>query len=149
MIDKTTVIDARPTERPSPEVVMRDRQNLIALRPPTDPVTGRMVYDTPQAAQYRKALLDIVDRYGSLEDFKEALQEFAAGPGPQTATAAAPVVPGQPGLANGPPPPNPMTGPPAAASLAQFARSMMAGGPLPAAAGNAGLPGLMPHPPER
>ena len=129
---------------------MRDRQNLIALRPPTDPVTGRMVYDTPQAAQYRKALLDIVDRYGSLEDFKEALQEFAAGPGPQTATAAAPVVPGQPGLANGPPPPNPMTGPPAASSgLMQFAQQMMAGGGPPTAAGNAEPPALMPHTPER
>ena len=143
MIDDATLIDARPTERPSPEVVMQDRQNLIALRPPTDPATGMMVYDTPQAAQYRKALQSIVSRYGDMESFKDALKKLAAGPGPRLASAASPGVPDQPGLANGPPAPN-MAAPPAAPSLAQFARSLMGPGP-PAAAGNAGPPGLMPR----
>lgn len=144
MIDEPTVIDKRPTERPSPEVVLRDRQNLLALRPPDDPVTGAMVYDTPQAAQYRKALQGIVDHYGSIENFQDALKKFAAVPASQLAPAAAPGAPGQPGLANGPPAPN-MAGPPAASSLAQFARGLMGPGGPPAAAGNAAPPALMPR----
>ena len=138
-----------PNPVPSPREVMQDLQHLIALRPPTDPATGRMFYDITQAAKYRQALQDILDRYGTMENFQEALQEFATGPGPQLASAAAPSVPDRHSLANGSPSPNFMTGPPAASSLMQFARSMMAPGRPPAAAGvapDAGPSTLIPRP---
>ena len=112
---------------------MRDRQHLIAIRPPTDPVTGLMIHDTPQAAQYRKALQSIVSRYGDMGSFKDALKKLAANPGPQLASTASPGVPGQPGLASAPPP-NFMTGPPATSSLMQFAQKMMAQDGPPSAA---------------
>ena len=118
---------------------MEDLQRLFALKPPTDPATGLMVYDTPQAAQYREALQDIVNRYGSMEDFQEAAQlpDPIAASGPQLASTASP---GPPGIT---------AAPSAAASLAAFAQKMMQpGGPLPAAPGvpqNAGLPAVIPR----
>ena len=129
---------------------MQDVQRLLALRPPTDPVTGMMVYDTKQAAEYREALQDIVDRYGSMENFQEAarLPDTAAGSGPQLASAAAPDAPDSYSLANGPPPPNPVAAPSAGASLARFAKNMMAPAPGPGASSvpqNAGLPALIPR----
>ncbi len=148
VIETGKVIDAGPAERPSPEVVMGDRQRLIGLRPPTDPVTGMMVFDTPQAAEYREALRDIVERYGSIESFQEAMRDSGTGQGPRLASAAAPDVPGSYSLANGPSPPNPVAGLPAASSLAAFAQKMMAPGSDPAAAGvvqNAGPTALMPR----
>lgn len=138
---------------PSPEEVQQDVQRLLALRPPTDPATGMMQYDTEQAHEYREALRDIVDQYGSIEDFQEAarLPDPAAVSGPELASAAAPDVPGSYSLANGPPAPNLMAGGPgvpAASSLAAFAKNMMGSGPAPAAGGmaqNAGPPALMPR----
>ena len=144
MIDKTTVIDARPTERPSPEVVLRDRQNLIALRPPIDPATGMMIYDTQQASQYHEALQSIVSRYGDMGSLKDALKKLATSPGPQLASTASPGVPVQPGLASAPPP-NFMTGPPATSSLMQFAQKMMAQDGPPSAADPALPAGPMPQ----
>ena len=138
VIETGVKINAGPAERLSSAEVMRDRQRLIALRPPTDPATGMMHYDTPQAHEYRDALQDIVSRYGSIEEFQEAagLPDSAAVSGPQLAPAAAPDVP------------NVMAGPSAEAALARFAQNMMAPAPLPGAAGvpqNAVPPGLMPH----
>ncbi len=123
---------------PVPAEVMQDVQRLIALRPPTDPATGLMQYDTEQAHEYREALRDIVDRYGTMEDFQEAarLPDPGAVSGPQLASAASP---GPPGFT---------ATPPAEVSLAQFAQGLMAPGPLPAAAGvaqNAGLPAVIPR----
>ena len=127
-----------PGPMPSPEEVRQDVQRLIALRPPTDPATGVMYYDTEQAHEYREALRDIVDRYGTMEDFQEAarLPDPAAVSGPQLASAAAP---GPPGFT--------ATAPPGV-TLARFAQDMMAPGPLPGAAGaaqNSGPPALMPR----
>ena len=127
---------------PVPAEVRQKVQRLLALRPPTDPATGLMHYDTKQAHEYREALRDIVDRYGSIEEFQEAagLPDPAGAPGPQPASAA---VPGPPGLTAMPP-----ATPPPAPTLARFAADMMAPGPSPATGGvvqNAGLPALMPR----
>ncbi len=124
---------------PVPAEVMQDAQRLLALRPPTDPATGMMYYDTAQAAEYREALRDIVDRYGTMEDFQEAagLPDPAATSGPQPALASSP---GPPGFTAMPP-----ATPPAEVTLARFAQDMMAPGPLPGAAQNVGSPGLMPR----
>ena len=133
---------------PVPAEVMEDVQRLLALRPPTDPMTGLMIYDTRQAHEYREALRDIVDRFGDIESFKEAMLNSGAGQGPQLPSAASSDAPGSYSLANGPPPPNPVAGPPAASSLAAFARDMISSGPLPAAAGaaqNAGPPAIIPR----
>ncbi len=116
---------------PLPEEVMQDVRRLIARRPPTDPATGEMVYHTRQAAEYREALLDIVDRYGDIESFKEAMRDSGVRPEQELAAAAAPAVP------------NVMAAPSAGASLMQFARNMMASGPPinPNAQGPQGAPG--------
>lgn len=101
-----------------------------------DPVTGEMVYATRQAAQYREALQDIVDRYGTIESFQDAMRDSGMTPEQEIAKAAPPVVPSV------------TAGPPAAASLAEFAQSMMAPSPLPVTAGaaqNAGPPALIPR----
>ena len=127
---------------PSPEETRQDVQRLLALRPPTDPATGLMQYDTEQAAEYREALRDIVARYNTMEDFQEAagLPDPAAVSGPQLASAASP---GPPGFT---------ATPPAEVSLAQFAQGLMAPGPPPGpppgaagAAQNAGLPAVIPR----
>ena len=133
VIETGKVIDAGPAERPSPEVVMEDLQRLIVLRP-TDPVTGALV-GPPRSAQYaayREALVDIADIYGGIGNFEEAMRDSGIRPEQEIAKAAPPAVP------------NPMAGPPAPATLQQFAQTMMGPGPLPAAAGapqNAGPPG--------
>ena len=137
MIATTTATDTHTTEE-----VLQDVQRLLALRPPTDPATGLMEHDTRQAAQYREALRDIVDRYDSIESFQEAMRNSGAGQDPRLAPAAAPNVPGSYSLANGPPAPNPVAGVPAAVSLARFAQNMMAPGPPinPNAQGPQGAP---------
>ena len=122
------------TDTRTPEETRQDVHRLLALRPPTDPVTGLMIYDTRQAAQYRKALQGIVRRYGTIESFQDAMRDSGIRPEQQLAKAAAPVVP------------NVMAGPPALsaeASLARFAQSMMAPGPPinPNAPGPQGAPG--------
>ncbi len=127
---------------PVPAEVRQKVQRLLALRPPTDPATGLMHYDTKQAHEYREALRDIVDRYGSIEEFQEAagLPDPAGAPGLQPASAA---VPGPPGFTAMPP-----ATPPAEVTLARFAQDLMAPGPLPGAAGmaqNSGPPALMPR----
>ena len=138
----TNISTATAADTRSPEEVLRDVQHLIALRPPTDPVTGMMVYDTRQAAEYREALLDIVASYGTMKDFQETarLPDPAVVSGPQPALADSP---GPPGFTAVPP----ATSPPAV-SLARFASDMMAPGPLPGAAGaaqNAGPPAVIPR----
>ena len=119
---------------PTPAQVQKDLQRVFDLRPPIDPETGRMVYAGRAAAQYRDHLQDILFRYGSNENFREA----AGLPSPGAGT-----IPAKP--PRRPPAPNFMAGPPTDASLAQFARSMMAPGPPPAAAGNVGPSALMPR----
>ena len=112
---------------------MQDVQRLIALRPPTDPVTGMMYYDTRQAAEYREALQDILNRYGNMEAFQEAarLPDPAAVSGPQLASVDSP---GPPGFT---------ATPPVEVTLAEFAQRMMAPGlPInPNAQGPQGAPG--------
>ena len=122
-----------PGPMPPSEETMQDVQRLIALKPPTDPVTGLMQYDTRQAAQYRHALQDIVDRYGSVESFQDAMRDSGMTPEHQLAKAAPPAAP------------NVMAAPSAEASLAQFAQDMMAPGRPPATVGNAGPPALLPR----
>ena len=117
---------------------MEDLQRLTALRPPTDPATGMMQYDTEQAHEYREALQGIVTRYGSIENFQEAarLPDPAAVSGPQLASVDSP---GSPGFT---------AAPSAEVTLARFAQDMMAPGPLPGAASaaqNAGPPALIPR----
>lgn len=129
-----------PGPMPSPEETMQDVQRLIALRPPTDPATGLMHYDTGQAHEYREALRDIVHRYGSIEEFQKAagLPDPAGPPGPPPGAAASP---GPPNFTATPP-----ATPPVGVSLARFASDMMAPGPGAGAAGaaqNAGPPALM------
>ena len=115
-----------------------DVQRLLALRPPTNPATGLVQYDTEQASEYREALRDIVARYNTMEDFQEAarLPDPAGVAAPQLASAASP---GPPGFT---------ATPPAEVSLAQFAQGLMAPGPPPGAAGaaqNAGPPAVIPR----
>ena len=117
---------------PVPAEVMQDVERLLALRPPTDPATGSMIYDTPQAAQYRKTLLDIAGLYDGMENFKKAMRDSGIGPEQELAKAAAPAVS------------NVIAGPPAEVNLARFAQNMMAPGPSinPNAQGPQGAPGV-------
>ena len=134
----TNILTASAADTRSPEEVLRDVQRLIALKPPTDPATGLMYYNTKQAAEYREELREIVSRYGDMETFQKAagLPDPAAASGPQLAPVTAPG------------PPNFTAAPSAEVTLARFAQSMMAPGPLPAAPGvaqNAGPPALIPR----
>ena len=116
-----------PDPMPTPTQVQKDLQRLIALTPPIDPETGRRFYAGRGAAKYREFLQHILNSYGSNENFREAAGLPSPGAAPSPAKPP-----------RRPPAPNFMAGPPTDASLAQFARSMMAPGPPPAAAGNAG-----------
>ena len=116
-----------PDPTPTPAQVQKDLQRLIALTPPIDPETGQRFYAGRGAAQYREFLQGILDRYGSFELFQEA----AGLPSP--ASAPEPTKPPQ-----RPTPPNLMAASPGVPSLMQFAQSLMASGPPPTAAGNAG-----------
>ena len=74
-------------------------ERLIALNPPTDPLTGlSMRQDTPTAATYRAVLDETLARFGSVEAFREALGEDAKRLAPieadvRLAGTAVPLVP--------------------------------------------------------
>ncbi len=116
-----------PDPMPTPAQVQKDLQRVFDLRPPIDPETGKMVYAGRAAAQYRDHLQDILYRYGSNENFREAAGLPSPGAAPSPAKPP-----------RRPPAPNFMDGSPGAPSLMEFAQSLMAPGSPPAAAGNAG-----------
>ena len=129
-----------PSLMPQASEAQRDLQRLKALKPPTNPATGLSArQSTKQAAEYRKALQDILDRYGSMDNFQEALQAPAGAPGPQLASAAASDVPDF------------MAGPLADPSLDQFAQNVAQptpSGPPPGLPANPAAPGLPGGPQE-